>query len=63
MTTSEKGTTPISTREATPPDGGIPALIEDDPDIEATATLQSTPCEILGSFEDTLAKTAAVAAE
>ena len=62
MTTSEKSTTPISTRFAAPPDGEIPAFIEDDPDIEASATIQSTSREILGSFEDTLAKTAAVAA-
>jgi len=62
MTTSEKGTTPISTHEAIPPDSDIPALTQDDPTIDASAILQSRPCETLGSLENTLEKTAAVAA-
>ena len=59
----EKITTSNSTREATPPDSEIPSLAEDDPDIDASAIFQSTPCEILGSFHDALEKNDAVAAE
>ena len=63
VTASETITTPTSTREAIPPDSEIPALIEDDPTIDASAILQSTTCEILGSLEGALEKTAAVTAE
>ena len=62
VTTSEKTTTPISTREAIPPDSEIPGLIEDDPTIDASAILQSTTCAILGSLEGALERTAAVTA-